>query len=177
MIDKREELIQRLDKARAVLHDLLADIPPETEIYPGWTLRQFYAHLTGWDDVGRGFSARSRAGTDPGDAGRSRCGCLQCRIRSNAQHAGLRPHRARVASGARRSESRSARIAAGEAGRTDCVCLGTYRQRREDDWGLCLARRRRTRRGADVRGTRLTTPLNCTIADLLTYALTSSMFA
>jgi len=51
MIDKREELIQHLDGARAVLHDLLADIPPDTEIYPGWTLRQFYAHLTGWDDA------------------------------------------------------------------------------------------------------------------------------
>jgi uncharacterized protein (TIGR03083 family) len=51
MTDKREELIQRLAAARQVLHDLLADIPPETEIYPGWTLRQFYAHLTGWDDA------------------------------------------------------------------------------------------------------------------------------
>jgi uncharacterized protein (TIGR03083 family) len=51
MTDKREELIQRLDAARAVLHELLAGIPPETEIYPGWTLRQFYAHLTGWDDA------------------------------------------------------------------------------------------------------------------------------
>ena len=51
MTDKREVLIQHLDGARAVLHDLLADIPPETEIYLGWTLRQFYAHLTGWDDA------------------------------------------------------------------------------------------------------------------------------
>lgn len=51
MTDKREDLIQRLAAARTVLHDLLAGIPPETEIYPGWTLRQFYAHLTGWDDV------------------------------------------------------------------------------------------------------------------------------
>jgi uncharacterized protein (TIGR03083 family) len=51
MTDKREELIQRLNEARTVLNDLLADIPPETEIYPGWTLRQFYAHLTGWDDA------------------------------------------------------------------------------------------------------------------------------
>ena len=33
------------------MESLLIDIPPETEIYPGWTLRQFYAHLTGWDDV------------------------------------------------------------------------------------------------------------------------------
>jgi hypothetical protein len=30
---------------------LLADLPPDIEIYPGWTLRQFYAHLTGWDEV------------------------------------------------------------------------------------------------------------------------------
>jgi hypothetical protein len=51
MTDKRAELIQRLDAAREVLHELLAQIPPETEIYPGWTLRQFYAHLTGWDAV------------------------------------------------------------------------------------------------------------------------------
>jgi len=51
MIDEREPLIQELDEARSVLEDLLIDIPPETEIYPGWTLRQFYAHLTGWDNV------------------------------------------------------------------------------------------------------------------------------
>jgi uncharacterized protein (TIGR03083 family) len=51
MTDKREQLIQRLDEARAVLQELLQDIPPETEIYPGWTLRHFYAHLTGWDDA------------------------------------------------------------------------------------------------------------------------------
>ena len=51
MIDEREQLIQELDEARSVLENLLIDIPPQTEIYPGWTLRQFYAHLTGWDDV------------------------------------------------------------------------------------------------------------------------------
>ena len=51
MIDEREQLLEELDEARSVLESLLIDIPPETEIYPGWTLRQFYAHLTGWDDV------------------------------------------------------------------------------------------------------------------------------
>ena len=50
-MDEREELIQELDKSRAILIELLADIPPDIEIYPGWTLRQFYAHLTGWDDA------------------------------------------------------------------------------------------------------------------------------
>jgi len=51
MMDEREELIQELDQARSSLLELLADVPPDIEIYPGWTLRQFYAHLTGWDDV------------------------------------------------------------------------------------------------------------------------------
>ena len=51
MTNKRAELIQHLDAAREVLHELLAQIPPETDIYPGWTLRQFYAHLTGWDEA------------------------------------------------------------------------------------------------------------------------------
>ncbi len=50
-MDERDELIQELDTSRGVLLELLADIPPDSEIYPGWTLRQFYAHLTGWDDV------------------------------------------------------------------------------------------------------------------------------
>lgn len=50
-MDEREELIWELDKSRGVLLELLADIPPDSEIYPGWTLRQFYAHLAGWDAV------------------------------------------------------------------------------------------------------------------------------
>jgi hypothetical protein len=33
------------------MHTLIADLTPDSEIYPGWTLRQFLAHLTGWDDV------------------------------------------------------------------------------------------------------------------------------
>jgi uncharacterized protein (TIGR03083 family) len=65
MTDQREELIQRLEAARAVLHDLLADIPPETEIYPGWTLRQFYAHLTGWDDAVTASLRAHAAGQTP----------------------------------------------------------------------------------------------------------------
>jgi hypothetical protein len=50
-MDEREELIRELDQSRSILLGLLSDIPPDSEIYPGWTLRQFYAHLTGWDDV------------------------------------------------------------------------------------------------------------------------------
>ncbi len=62
MSDERLELIRQLDESRAVLCELLADIPPETEIYPGWTLRQFYAHLTGWDDAVTS-SLRAHAGS------------------------------------------------------------------------------------------------------------------
>ncbi len=65
MTDKREELIQRLDAARAVLQELLAGLPPETEIYPTWTLRQFYAHLTGWDDVVAAALRAHAAGQTP----------------------------------------------------------------------------------------------------------------
>jgi len=50
-MDEREELIQELDQSRGVLLELLAGIPSDSEIYSGWTLRQFYAHLTGWDAV------------------------------------------------------------------------------------------------------------------------------
>ena len=50
-MDEREELIQELDKSRGVLLELLAGIPYDIEIYSGWTLHQFCAHLTGWDDV------------------------------------------------------------------------------------------------------------------------------
>ena len=66
MADKREELIQRLAAAREVLHELLANIPPEIEIYPGWTLRQFYAHLTGWDAVVTLSLREHAAGRVPG---------------------------------------------------------------------------------------------------------------
>jgi hypothetical protein len=64
-MDEREELIQELDKSRVILLGLLADIPPDIEIYPGWTLRQFYAHLTGWDDVVTASLREHAAGRTP----------------------------------------------------------------------------------------------------------------
>jgi hypothetical protein len=51
MTDEQTQLIEELDAARATMRTLIADLVPESEIYPGWTLRQFLAHLTGWDDV------------------------------------------------------------------------------------------------------------------------------
>lgn len=51
MTDEQTQLIADLDAARATMRTLIADLVPQSEIYPGWTLRQFLAHLTGWDDV------------------------------------------------------------------------------------------------------------------------------
>ena len=51
MTDEQTQLIEELDHARATMRELIADLTPASEIYPGWTLRQFLAHLTGWDDV------------------------------------------------------------------------------------------------------------------------------
>lgn len=51
MTDEQNQLIEELDTARAEMRALIADLTPDSEIYPGWTLRQFLAHLTGWDDV------------------------------------------------------------------------------------------------------------------------------
>ena len=51
MTDEQTQLIAELDAARATMHALITDLTPDREIYPGWTLRQFLAHLTGWDDV------------------------------------------------------------------------------------------------------------------------------
>ena len=47
---EKQALIKQLDEARARLEKLLPDVDPAKEIYPGWTIRQLLAHITGWDD-------------------------------------------------------------------------------------------------------------------------------
>jgi hypothetical protein len=47
---QRNFLIARLNKARAHLYGLIAQAPRDRQIYPGWTLKEFVAHLSGWDD-------------------------------------------------------------------------------------------------------------------------------
>ncbi len=64
-MDEREELIQELDQSRGVLLELLSGIPADSEIYSGWTLRQFYAHLTGWDAVVTASLREHAAGRSP----------------------------------------------------------------------------------------------------------------
>jgi hypothetical protein len=47
----REFLVNRLDETRKEIEDLLPLIDPKLEIYPGWSIRQLLAHITGWDDA------------------------------------------------------------------------------------------------------------------------------
>jgi hypothetical protein len=47
----RDILLSSFDKARARIEALLPKIDPHKEIYPGWTLKDILAHMTGWDDV------------------------------------------------------------------------------------------------------------------------------
>jgi hypothetical protein len=49
--EDREFLLRRLDQTRQKIEDLLPKIDPEKEIYPGWTIKQMLAHITGWDDA------------------------------------------------------------------------------------------------------------------------------
>jgi hypothetical protein len=48
---EKQALLQKLENARAELEDMLPRVDPAKEIYPGWTIRQFLAHMTGWDDA------------------------------------------------------------------------------------------------------------------------------
>jgi hypothetical protein len=49
--DKRDFLLQPLDETRLQIEEIIPKIDPAKEIYPGWTIRQMLAHITGWDDA------------------------------------------------------------------------------------------------------------------------------
>lgn len=46
-----DPLIQRMINARSSIETLIPRIDPCREIYPGWTLKDLLAHITGWDEV------------------------------------------------------------------------------------------------------------------------------
>lgn len=50
-MDIRESLSGELDEARARLYGLVKDFDPGLEVYPGWTVKELLAHITGWDDL------------------------------------------------------------------------------------------------------------------------------
>ncbi len=49
--DLCDGLLHDLDEARAQTLSLLDRLEAASELYPGWTIKEFLAHLTGWDDA------------------------------------------------------------------------------------------------------------------------------
>ena len=47
----RVSLLHRLEEARIKIEELLPEIDPENEVYPGWSIKHLLAHITGWDDI------------------------------------------------------------------------------------------------------------------------------
>ena len=47
----RDFLLQRMDQTRSKIEDILPKIDIIKEIYPGWTIKDLLAHMTGWDDA------------------------------------------------------------------------------------------------------------------------------
>jgi hypothetical protein len=48
---ERNFLLHHLDETRQSIEELLPKIDPAGEIYPGWTIKEMLAHMTGWDDA------------------------------------------------------------------------------------------------------------------------------
>jgi hypothetical protein len=50
-IPDRKKLLQLMEDTRAKTEGILPQVNPCKEIYPGWTIRDVLAHVTGWDDA------------------------------------------------------------------------------------------------------------------------------
>ena len=48
---ERSFLLHRLDETRQSIEELLPKIDAAKPIYPGWTIKDMLAHMTGWDDA------------------------------------------------------------------------------------------------------------------------------
>ncbi len=51
MNENKVILLHELRDARSGLWNVLEGITPAFEIYPGWTKREFFAHIAGWEGV------------------------------------------------------------------------------------------------------------------------------
>ena len=49
--EDRDFLLHRLDETRSKVEDLLPKVDINRQIYPGWTIKDLIAHMTGWDDA------------------------------------------------------------------------------------------------------------------------------
>jgi hypothetical protein len=66
LMEERTRLIQQLDKAHAEMQAVLAGIDRRMEIYPGWTIQEMLAHLTGWDEAVATSLHAHAVGNEPG---------------------------------------------------------------------------------------------------------------
>ncbi len=48
---ERQFLLHRLDETRQVIEEILPTLDRTAQIYPGWTIKEMLAHMTGWDDA------------------------------------------------------------------------------------------------------------------------------
>lgn len=64
-MSQKAEIIEKLTKTRQEIKDLVADIPPEKEIYPEWGLKELLAHFAGWDDATAAGVRGCLAGDNP----------------------------------------------------------------------------------------------------------------
>ncbi len=48
---ERVFLLHRLDETRETIEKILPSIDKDRQIYPGWTIKEMLAHMTGWDDA------------------------------------------------------------------------------------------------------------------------------
>jgi SAM-dependent methyltransferase len=54
-MEKREEILDLLEKSHAAMMTQLDEVDRQRKIYPLWTIREIIAHLSGWDDAMLGF--------------------------------------------------------------------------------------------------------------------------
>ena len=50
-VPDRDLLLHRMDETRLKIENLMPEIDTNKEIYPGWTIKDILAHMTGWDDA------------------------------------------------------------------------------------------------------------------------------
>ena len=64
-MDEIERLIEQLSKDRTAMQRALSRVDTETEICPGWTIKEVLAHISGWDAVGASVVRAHLAGEQP----------------------------------------------------------------------------------------------------------------
>ena len=64
-MDEVERLIEQLSKGRTAMHRALSRVDTQTEICPGWTIKEVLAHISGWDAVGTSIVRANLTGEQP----------------------------------------------------------------------------------------------------------------